>query len=435
MTKLRDIAIVVSCLAGTATMAHPLIDSSEETHASVCMSFDDTADRLVEICSIALTETGFTAEERASLRESLGYAYYQLDRLDEAEDVFGQMQAANSDEPRAILGLAWVAHERGEYTLARDLFRESLEYGASETGLAGLGDCLWELREIELDEVLEYYEAALAMDPTYQWAERQKGWRLLEVNRAEDALALFEAVLDETPWDENARAGVLEAQKALGDYEAAILQADRGLAETPDSAYFLNQRTDAVYHLGRYHQTIRDADRLIEGFPDSAAGYVWRARAMMMLGQAEDALAFLKTSEEVLGADPFLIYWRAWLLLEDGRTAKAADQIERNIARDETVDAFDYELQAKIELERGDLAAARRAVDGALSRDGRLPFTVYLDAVLLLREKAGVARAVERFDDAMGLGLSRVNIGEFAGELIDAGYIAHAIAVRAKYPG
>ncbi|MEQ9675135.1 MAG: hypothetical protein RLO10_11800, partial [Roseovarius indicus] len=67
--------------------------------------------------------------------------------------------------------------------------------------------------------------------------------------------------------------------------------------------------------------------------------------------------------------------------------------------------------------------------------DGRLPFTVYLDAVLLLREKAGVARAVERFDDAMGLGLSRVNIGEFAGELIDAGYIAHAIAVRAKYPG
>ena len=52
----------------------------------------------------------------------------------------------------------------------------------------------------------------------------------------------------------------------------------------------------------------------------------------MMLGQAEDALAFLKTSEEVLGADPFLIYWRAWLLLEDGRTAKAADQIERNIA-------------------------------------------------------------------------------------------------------
>jgi len=35
----------------------------------------------------------------------------------------------------------------------------------------------------------------------------------------------------------------------------------------------------------------------------------------------------------------------------------------------------------------------------------------------------------------MGLGLSRVNIGEFAGELIDAGYIAHAIVVRAKYPG
>lgn len=435
MSILRHLAIVVSCLAGPAAMAHPLIDSSEETHASVCLAFDDTAERLVEICRLALTRAGVTPEERTGLRESLGYALYQLDRLDEAEEVFGEMQDATPREPRAILGLAWVAHEREDYGKARDLFRQSLDYGASETGLAGLGDCLWELQEIGLDETLEYYEAALAMDPKYQWARRQKGWRLLEANREEDALALFDAVLAETPWDDNARAGMLEALKALGEYDEAILQADRGLSETPESAYYLNQRADALYQLGRYHQTIRDAERLIERDPDSAAGYVWRARAMMMLGQGADALSYLSASEETLGPDPFLIYWRAWLLLDDGRPGQAAAQIARNIARQETVDAFDYELLAKIEMERGDIDAARRAVDEALSLDRRLPFTVYLDAVLLLREKAGVARAVDRFDDAMGLGLSRANIGDFAGELIDAGFISHAIAVRAKYPG
>ena len=428
------VSSVLLALCAAPAGAFPLIDSSEETHASVCIGSSDTPERLIEICGIALSGSGHTSEELARMEESLGFAYYETDRLEEARAVFEATLARDPDEDRAIRGLGWVLHDKGDYAAASDQFRRALDISASASALAGLGLSLWDLEQIGFDELMTYLDAALAINPGYDWARREKGWRLLEVNRAAEARDLFATFLEEAPWDANALAGLAKSYKALGEHEKVIEQTGRALEDDMDRAYFLDLRIGSLFVLERYRQVIRDADALVEASPETHEGYIWRARAMSELGRGSDALAYLASAEEILGPDIFVVYWRAKLMMHHGQYEKAALQIGRNIAGDE-VDTYDYELLGYIEYNRKDMAAARRAIDHSLELDATNASAVLLDAILMLQEEAGVEAALPRFEEAMALGLSRNGISEFAGELVGAGYFMHAIAIRAKHPG
>ena len=421
------------CLSSGWAAAKPLLDSSEESYASVCMAYDDAPERLVEICQIALQSSGYTDEELAELEESLGIALYELDRLDEAMAIHDQTLARDPVEPRALRGKGWVEYERENFAAAAGYFQKSLDISASAYALAGLGSSLWEQGEIEIDDLVTQLEAAVTIKPTYGWAERQIGWRLLEVGRNKAARDHFAAIIEKRPWDENARAGLIKSYKALGDHENIILQVNQALSEDVDRPFFIQQRTEALFRLGRYHQTIRDADLLIEEDPEETAGYVWRARAMSKLGRGSDAMAFLAASETTLGEHNYIIYWRAWLMLNHSQYAQVATQIRRNIEA-EHIDTYDLELLGWIEYNREDFAAARQATDRSLAMDADNESAMLLDAMLLLSEGEDVQKAIDRFDTAMQYDLYDGGIGDFAVVLVEAGYLLHAIAIRAKYP-
>ncbi len=425
--------ICAALLAASPAGAKPLIDSSEESYGSVCIDYADTPERLVEICTRALEAVGATPAQRAEMREALGYAHYDLMQLTEAEAVFARMRAQDAGDPRAHLGLAWVAHEREDFAAARDRFETAGRLGVSAQAVAGLADSLWALREIGPDEAVLQFRAALAIQPDYEWAERRIGWIYMEAGAHDKARAHFEGVVAARPHDLNARAGLMEALFELDRYEEALAQANRAIEDDPESYWFLSQRANILFFLDRHAQAIRDADRLIGMEPTISEGYVRRARSMAHLGQRADALDLLEQAEEQTGPSVFLIYWRASLLLDDGQLGAARREIRRNTSRD-SADTHDFQLLGQIELEREAYDAAQAAIDRAKALDREDGYTHYYDAVLALRREAGVDDALARFDTAMDMGLPHDWIGDFAGELFRAGYVAHAIAIRAKYP-
>ncbi|MEO0514950.1 MAG: alkaline phosphatase family protein [Planctomycetota bacterium] len=66
------------------------------------------------------------APPRADLALSLGKAYLQLDRLDDAQDMFERVQELGEVSSAALDGLSQVALRRGEAALARDLALEAV---------------------------------------------------------------------------------------------------------------------------------------------------------------------------------------------------------------------------------------------------------------------------------------------------------------------
>lgn len=416
----------------TAPDAKPLLDSSEETYSSVCISSADTPGRLIEICHLALQDPGASPAQRMLMQEALGNAYIDIDSFELAETTFNKMLAIDAGSFRALRGLGWIAHYREDYSSAAKLFQKSIDIEPTSTALAGLADSRWELGDIPADDAIVLLEAALAISPGYDWARRSKGWILLDEGRKEEALALFQKIVDDYPEDQNAIAGLLRANRQFDRQETVLELANLGLSLNPDSFWFLEERSRALFMLDRYRQSIKDAERLIQMDKAAAEGYVMKARALAGQGYRDRALSFLAAAESEVGENNYLIYWRASTMLDDGQYNAARGQITRNTNHPDA-DEHDFALLCLTEYYREDYTAARKALDRALDLNPDESYSIYYDAMLMLEEKKGAEAAIERFDDAMSSGLPDRMIGEFAGDLIRAGYYAHAIAIRARY--
>lgn len=423
---------VALALIAQPSVSKPLIDTSRETHMSVCLDYSETAERLIEICRIALDQAGASPAQLIGALDSLGHALLESDRFSEASDVFHQMTDASIDDPRGWTGLGWVNHGLGKYAAAESYFAEALERAAVASALAGLTSSQWEQGGMSDEEAILSFEAALAIDPDLVWAQREIGWVLIEASQFEDAETVFTTILDATPSDTNARAGLVRALVRQDEYERALLQVERGLSDGSGVYWFLSQRSGILYLMGNYKQSLRDADRLIALDPARSEGHVRKARALVALGQGTTALGLLADVETQIGRDGYLTYWRAELHLDQDQPKQALALLKKNTSTVHA-DLYDLKLLARIQLSLNDLEGARTAVDRAKALRSDDAMTLYYDAVVMLRKDGAVTPALDRFDAAMSSGLAHDMIGDFAGELYRAGFLAHAIAIRAMY--
>ena len=83
-------AAALACLSALA-QAKPLLTDQQDTFASACLDNDDTPERLVQICQNALAETGASVPQRVDMMGVLAWAYFDLDRDEEADGIFARM--------------------------------------------------------------------------------------------------------------------------------------------------------------------------------------------------------------------------------------------------------------------------------------------------------------------------------------------------------
>ncbi len=399
---------------------------------TTCIASDVTNLVLIDTCRVALAQNDITDSERTELLLVLGHALYNEKLLEEAEETFAAMLRHAPADHRALNGLGLISDLREDFATARDHFQQALALLVSATALTGLGNSLWQLGEASETEALALLDEALEIDPKYDWALRQKAWLFLDIDRPALAVETFTTLINELPYDQNARAGLVSGYRALGDLENALLHANRGYAEKTEDYWFLTERSEIYFELGFFEQAVVDAEKLIEIEPDWSESYVLKARPLAKLDRLAEAVQLLTEAEEHTGPEPYLIYWHASLLLAGDRLDAALAQIER-LTNSDAADFYDFELLSLIQIARKDYPAARVAVDRALHLGPDEPMAIYFDARLILYQDNTPQEAMDRFNVAVGAGLSKTNVEAFANELQEAGFPEVAEALRAKY--
>jgi tetratricopeptide (TPR) repeat protein len=414
----------------SGSAAKPLLTSSEMTYARACLEFDDSYDRLVQICELALAETDAGRQQRLTMLENLGSALLNLDRLDEAEKRYREILADDPSSVAGLNGLGWVFRARDAYEQALAMFRKSTEQSPSAEALAGMGSMLIRSGQGSFEDGMRYLDAALAIDPGYRWAMREKGWRHSDADNFAEAETAFRAVLELDERDVNALAGLAQALGEQGQHDAAFEIINRAITSDPDDFWLYERRAIILYELKRYRQSEREADLLLERWPDHAGAHVRKARALEALGKRKAALNVLSGAQDRLGFDDFVGYWQADMLASEERYDDAETVLNRVIDQG-APDRSDYELLAYVRLESGKWDQARQAIEIGLKIDPKAEWLVYYDALSLLNARKP-DEAMERFAQAISLGLPDDRIGYFAGEMVGAGFIARALVLRGR---
>ncbi|WP_270726413.1 tetratricopeptide repeat protein [Shimia sp. Alg240-R146] len=425
------LALLSLLLVPTPALAKPLLTNSEDTYESVCLDFGDTPERLIEICTRALQATGATQVQRIDMKDSLAWAHYNLDNVQEAERLFAEMLADDPKSPLALVGLGWMAHDRDDYETAAERFGAAAEIRPEEQAIAGLGSSLYRLGKLPIDDALGYLDAALAISPKYYWAMRQKGWLLSAEGLSADAVAAFEEVLEVNPDDTNAMYGAAYVLSRDDQWQEALPLVNRALQHKPDFTAALSRRSLILLSLGRPAQALKDGKRVIELRPNDSDGFVRVARAQSALGRTKDAIATLAKAEEIVGYDGYLFYWQADLLSDAGDTDLAVKKLKTVITAGDA-DYYDHELLSVIQLDSKRFPEARKTVDKALTLYPLEPYLMYYDSLILINEQE-YAQAEARFDEAVAAELPVERLSNFLKQLVGAAQYLQAVQMRVRY--
>ena len=409
----------------------PLVTSSEDTLARVCMARDDTPRRIVAACTGALADARLTQSQRAELMVAQGDGYLWQDRFAEAEKSYREATRVDPLSVEAWNGLGWALWEAVGDQAAFEAFDTSLSIDVSVQGLAGKAALARRLDYIDSATAREMLRAALAIDPDYIWAVREVAWSFLEERNHKAAAVEFEAALEIEPRDLNARYGLGRAMLTGGDASAALDLFNDVLMDAPEDFPAQVYRIIALRNLDRNKMALRFADRLIETHPHKSSGYIERGQALLALKRRDEAIATYANADRILGPNNAVLYWYADALGEDRRFKDALQVIGRGIALS-GADYSDHLLQSYIALRLEDYPLARSAAEASLATGVEDPLAHYYIAVTLIHDgdtKAGLSR----FDQAIAAGLPSAQVGDFASELIGAGKYVEAAALRLKY--
>lgn len=425
----RTLALIAMITPGGAP-ASPLITSSEETPAQICLSIQEQPARRVEACDTALKDQRITSALRVDLLTAKGEALSAQDLSIEAADALEAALALDPTKAKALTALGWVRRSLGDEEGAFKVFSRALEVDVSIDALAGVAATGRSTGALTQEEVKERLDLALAIDPEDTWVIRELGWLAYQGGDFEQAKLEFERALALSSFDGNAEYGLGRVALATEAPGAALDHFNRVLSEEEHTGARLG-RMSALRDLRRNAQAAREAHRFISDYPDRVEGYVQKGRALLALARRADAFSVYEDAEARLGPTNEIAYWYADALAEDGQMARALERIDAALALPGAA-AADHLLKSYIALELKDYPVARREAETALSLGPSDPWADFYIAVALIHEGRG-NEGIARFDKAIEGGLPTEKVGAFASELIAAGLWDEAVKLRESY--
>ena len=425
------LCVLAMCFAGTAVQATPLISSSEETPARICLARDVAPSRIVEACDLSLAQASLTTTQRVELMVARGDGLFWQDHFQEAADSYRAATRLDENAVEAWNGLGWALWETDGDAAALGAFEASLAVDVSVQGLGGKAAAARRMGAMTNEEARALLNAALAIDPDYIWAVRELGWSHIEDRNFNDAKLAFREALDIEPKDVNARYGLGRAKLSTGAAEEALTIFNDALVDAPDNFSLKVYRIISLRKLDRNAQALRQANRLIAEYPDSASGYIERGLSLVALERRAEAIETYQVADQKLGPDNAILYWYADALSVDGRFHEALRVINRGLTLSDA-DYSDHLLKSYIALELEDYPLARKAAEDSLATGVDDPWAHYYVAISMVHG-GEIAEGIARFSTAMASGLPQHRVGAFARELISAGKYVEAAELRLNF--
>ncbi|MEE8556646.1 MAG: tetratricopeptide repeat protein, partial [Myxococcota bacterium] len=255
-------------------------------------------------------------------RLNLALAFYQLDRIAQAETLFRELLADEGERPKVYHGLAQVLHKRGAIQESEASYRKSLALNPiNPEALTNLGALLYDRGRFP--EALTYYDQAVRQDPLAAAAYNNRGNLLRALSRLDDAAASIERAIE---LDANYAAAYSNLGAVLvdaGKASVALPHFHRALDLDPELASAASNLGNAYFALGNLDSALASYDRALElqaDFPEALSN---SANALSMLGRADEAQARYRRALEVRPQFAEAKYGLGRSLLANGHPAEA----------------------------------------------------------------------------------------------------------------
>lgn len=202
------------------------------------------------------------------------------------------MTTADPDLQQAL-----ALHRQGQLDRAAQLYRRVLSNQPQQLdALQMLG-----LAEIGLGNpatALGYFDRAIKLAPGNAILLFNRGLTLLQLQRAAEAVAAFDAALAVDARYAKAVSMKASAQQSLGRFEEAIQTLEQGLAAVPQDAApaLLQQKGSLLYLAGRFDDALRCFEQVLQAVPGSPDALVNMGTTLHRLGRHAEAVAVLDRS-------------------------------------------------------------------------------------------------------------------------------------------
>lgn len=182
-----------------------------------------------------------------------------------------------------------------------------------------------------IDEAMQDYRAALAINPGYLNANNNLGHAFYELGRPTEAIPLYRVALKAQPTHLEVRNNLANALSDVGQLAEAKEHYDYVLARQPNhsnalngSAVLLAMQNHPAEAKSRLEQALRFA-------PDNASAHANLGNVCSMLGQREEALTHYRRAIELNPKDAPTHYIIGALLNELGKPVEAVGMLQRSL--------------------------------------------------------------------------------------------------------
>ncbi len=306
------------------------------------------------------------------------------------------------EDPSALVVVAELALQRGEYREATRAYRLAAERSADESLAEQAARVAFEHHQTR--DMLASAERWLELNPTREEARRFAAFAALRLYRIEQAVEHFDSLLTTTYINPAAGFVALLPQLLEEGSRPAVTSVLQALVERhPDVAEGHFALAQAALRSENLALALSSAEKAVELSPYWSPAGLLLARVQLATGAPEAAVA---TAAAIAERDPSPgnRLEKAVLLLGSGRDEEARQELEAMLAEPDAAVGAERAL-ALIDLQSGRTDAAAERF-GRLLQDGRF---VYESLYYL----AGIAEDRGELDDATSL-YSRVNAGDLA---------------------
>ncbi|AGB04457.1 tetratricopeptide repeat protein [Aciduliprofundum sp. MAR08-339] len=235
-------------------------------------------------------------EERPELYHKLAKAYYRNGDIDEAINSI-QKAIQLGKEARFYLLASRIYVGMNKMDMAYEHAKKALEMEDSEDARINLANILLEMENY--DEIIKLLKP-LAKENNIN-ALRVLGRALEADGRFEEALKIYQRVVNIDKRDKNSWLGIARCSLALKDYENAIKAYERAHLLDPKDPETYKSLAFAYQSAGDYKKALEYLDKGIELAPEDA--HIWTSRGFVLI-KMDDLEGALKSFEKALEINP-----------------------------------------------------------------------------------------------------------------------------------
>lgn len=215
---------------------------------------------------------------------------HQAGRLDEAERLYRQVLAIDSENADGLHLFGVIAHQKGRSDLAIDMIRRAIATNAAESSYhCNLGVALKELGRIE--EAVACYRSAIRLRPDYPEAHNCLGNALGAQGHLDEAITSYRRALDLRPNYPEAQYNLGITLKEQGRLDAAIASYRDAIGLRPDYQEAHYNLGNALRDLRRLEEAVAAYRKAIDLSPDFPDAHHNLALALLALGRLAEGWA------------------------------------------------------------------------------------------------------------------------------------------------